>query len=127
MKHFSFLLVLLLVSGCNCLKIKNDVRRAWSFQFNECRCQWYSFKNIKPLTKYIPCEDFFAQFRDNVDVIKSCERESYRKKNPEFCFVLPNKQYCDGLSGFSPKAWAKNITPRAKESKRCFEDTCQSD
>lgn len=115
--------IMLVLSSCNCLTIKNDVRRIWSTKFNQCRCQWYSFENIKALGKPVPCEDFFAQFRDDESVIKSCRKESYAKANPEFCNILPNGQYCDDLVGFSAKAWTKNITPHAKESKRCFEDS----
>jgi len=113
----------LALSSCQCLTIKNDVRRIWSWKFNQCRCQWYSFENIKALGKPVPCEDFFAQFRDNPDVIKSCRRDSYASENPEYCNVLPNRDYCDDLVGFSKSSWGKNITPRAKESKRCYEDS----
>lgn len=115
--------LLLVVSSCQCLKIKNDVRKIWSWKFNQCGCQWYSFENIKELGKPVPCEDFYAQFRDNEKIIKSCKKEAYAAKNPEFCVVLPNKDYCDDLVGFSAKSWTSNITPHAKESKRCYEDS----
>jgi len=114
--------ILFLISSCDCFKIKNDVRRVWSFKFNQCRCQWYSFKEIKNLSKLIPCEDFFESIRKENE--EKCRDEDFKTNNPEKCFVLSNKEYCDDLVGFSMKAWALNITPHGRESKACFEDTC---
>lgn len=33
--------------------------------------------------------------------------------------------YCEDLTGFSPEAWAKDITPWARESIRFYDDTCK--
>lgn len=113
---------LFLISSCNCFQVKNDVRRVWSLKFKQCRCQWYSFKNIKSTSKLIPCETFYADMRDQDDIIKSCRKDKFSSKYPELCDELPNEQYCDDLVGFSKTSWADNITPHAKESKRCYED-----
>ena len=114
--------ILFLVSSCKCFKIKNDIRRVWSFKFNECRCQTYSLKKVRALTKLVPCEDYFQATREKYK--RKCRKEKYQQKNPERCFVLPNEDYCDDLIGFSAKSWAKNLTPRGRESKACYEDTC---
>jgi hypothetical protein len=95
--------LLFLISSCNCFKIKNDIRRVWSLKFNECRCQWYSFRNASKIDDLKPCEDFFSEnFPDS----------------PQ----LPNHDYCDDLVGFSARSWAKNITPHARETIACVED-----
>ena len=98
LKHIG---IIFLISSC-CFTIKKDVRRVWSRQFNECRCQWYSFKDVKSTTKLVRCEDFFSEYFP--------DKES-----------LANEEYCDDLVGFSAESWAQNITPRGRESKRCYE------
>ena len=140
--------ILFLISSCQCFKIKNDIRRAYSLKFNECRCQTYSFREVKNLDKFVPCEDYFAEYWDfSKEILNECDKKKFKKKNkklckrikknhnscrdakyikkyPERCAVLPNDQYCEDLVGFNAESWGKNITPHGKESKRCFEDTC---
>ena len=93
--------ILFLISSC-CFTVKDDIRRSWSFKYNECRCQWYSVKKVKNKTKFIRCEDFFDKY--------------FPKKER-----LSNEEYCHDLVGFSKESWAKNLTPRGRESKRCYE------
>jgi hypothetical protein len=121
--------IISVLSSCNCLKIKNDVRRVWSFHFKECRCQWYSFNSIKELTKLVPCEDFFEAWRaEDSSLQERCNNDSdFNSKNPELCQILPNESYCDDLVGFSKESWGKNITPKGRESIRCYKDNCQKD
>jgi len=118
------IMLLFLISSCTCFTIKNDTRRVWSFKQNQCRCQTYSFSEIKSLDKLVPCEDYFLPLVNDEKNIRSCEKEKFRRDHPELCSTLPNEQYCEDLVGFSVTSWAKNITPHAKESKRCFEDKC---
>ena len=95
--------ILLATSSCGCFKIKDDVRIVWSFKFNQCRCQWYSFKKVKNKTKLVPCQDFYLKYFPELE-------------------LKPNHLYCDDLVGFSKESWAKNITPHGRETMACIQD-----
>lgn len=100
---FSFILLmlsLLIAAKCSAPQFKNEVRRVWSVQFRECRCQNYDLNNTRELDSLIPCEKFFNN--DN----------------------LPNYMYCDDLVGFNAEAWALRITPKMKEVHRWVQDSC---
>ena len=112
--------VTLAVSSCNCFKVKDDIRRIYSFEFSQCRCQTYSFRKARELDSPVPCEDYFQPIRKKYE--KKCRKEKFSKRYPERCHVLLNEQYCDDLVGFSINSWAENITPKMRESIACFED-----
>lgn len=116
--------ILFLISSCRCMKVKDDVRRVWSVKFHECRCQSYSAKELRPISKLIPCEDYFEEVRTKRKIRRKCRKKVFANNNPELCYQLPNEQYCDDLVGFSAKSWAKNITPKGRETKACYEDSC---
>ena len=102
------LIAILLVtsSGCNAPQLKNQVRRAWSTQFNKCFCQWYNLNEVRKVTDFEPCDEFYSSNFPNLPV----------QDNPE---------YCDDLVGFSAPIWAKQVTPWGKEVRRWGEDTCK--
>lgn len=118
------IVILFLISSCQCMRIKNDVRRVWSFKFNKCLCQTYSFLEIKSLDKAILCEDYFAPIIEQY--VSQCKGKKFRKNNPEKCQLFSNDQYCEDLVGFSKESWAKNLTPYGRESKACYEDNCKN-
>jgi hypothetical protein len=97
------LLALATFSACKGPQIKNQVRRVWSVQFDTCYCQWYNLNEVRKVTDFVPCADFYAlNFPD-----------------------LPPQEYCDDLVGFSAPIWAKQITPWGKEVLRWGKDTCK--
>ena len=100
------LIVLVTFSACNAPQIKNQVRKVWSTQFNTCYCQWYNLNEIKKVTDFKPCDEFYL---DNFPDLPT-------QDNPE---------YCDDLVGFSAPIWAKKITPWGKEVRRYGADTCK--
>lgn len=112
--------ILCLISSCQCLKVRNDIRRVWRVKLNQCRCQTYSFREVKSLDKLIACEDYFAPIRE--EFVGECKDTDFWKQYPERCAILPNELYCDDLVGFSKDSWAENLTPRGRESKACYED-----
>lgn len=98
------LTILVAFSSCKSAPtIPNQVRRLWSTKFNTCYCQWYSLVEVKNITKYVPCEEF------------------YEKNFPD---IPPrtNYEHCRNLTGFPASIWAKKITPWGIKLKQYLED-----
>lgn len=104
---FSLTACATLTTGCKAPSFDQVVRRAWSFEFQECRCQWYDLNNQTKVSDFITCEEF---------------RQTYFPDKPQ----LPNYAYCDDLVGFNAKLWATHLTPKGKEIRRWAEDECES-
>lgn len=105
MKKITLITFLIFSASCT-PQFKTEVRRLWSWKFNTCYCQFYDGNNVEALGKFKRCESFFAEHFPDQD-------------------ILPNESYCNDLVGFSKEAWAKHITPKAREIKRWAQDNCK--
>ena len=86
------LISLVLFNGCRVPKLEPQIRIIYSEKFRECRCQYYDYMSLKAQENPISCDEF------------------YKRYFPE----EPTKHeldYCEGLTGNSPKVWGEKIKP----------------